>query len=364
MASDTSPKPDTDAVPPFSMTSSRGCAQWLHGTGGSLAFSTYQANKLFLIGTQAGGTRLSVFERSFPRCMGLGIGQDTIWLSSIHTLWQLKDFLDPGQVHQDHDALYVPLKGHTTGDIDIHDVHVRADGTPLFVATKFNCLATLAEDASFQPVWMPPWIDRVAAEDRCHLNGMAVVDDQPAYVSAVGASNVVGGWREHKRTGGMVLDVATGKPVATGLSMPHSPRVYRDRLWVIQSGTGEFGWIDRASGRFEPLCFLQGFARGLCFHENYAIIGVSKPRAERTFSGLALNDRLDREGVSAKCYIAVIDLKTGDQVHAIEMEGPVQELYDVQFIPGKRRPMALGFKTNDICFTVRPGAFHKPGTAR
>ena len=137
--------------------------------------------------------------------------------------------------------------------------------------------------------------------------------------------------------------------------MPHSPRLHDGVLYILQSGTGEFGRVDPATGRFEPLCFLPGFARGVAFLGRYAVIGVSRPRKDKTFEGLALDERLAAERRSPQCQIAVVNLDTGDVEHALEIEGPVQELYDVQALPGVRRPMAVGFRTDEIRFMVRPG---------
>jgi len=152
------------------------------------------------------------------------------------------------------------------------------------------------------------------------------------------------------------LDVASGETVARGLSMPHSPRLHRHRLWLVQSGTGEFGHVDLASGRFEPVCFLQGFARGVGFLGDYAVVGVSRPRESRTFVGLALNERLAREGVRPLCHLAVINLVTGDVEHRLTIEGVVEELYDVAVLIGVIRPSALGFRSEEIRFMVRPAA--------
>jgi uncharacterized protein (TIGR03032 family) len=341
--------------PELSFDASRLFPSWLASTGGSLAFTTYQANKLFLIGTRPEDGKISIFERTFPRCMGLGIAPNGLWMSSVHTLWNLTNFLEPGQNYQGYDAVYVPLKGHTTGDIDIHDVHLRKDGTPLFVATRFNCLATVSPTDSFQPVWKPPFIDRIASEDRCHLNGLAMEDGEAAYVTVVATTNVQAGWREHRRDGGQLIDVKTGEAIVTGLSMPHSPRVRDGKIWMIQSGTGEFGYVDKDAGKFVPTTFLQGFARGLSFSGDHALIGVSRPRKDRTFEGLELSERLTKEGVSSKSMIAIVNLNTGDVEHTLEIHGVVQELYDVAHISGIKRPQALGFKTDDIRFMIRPG---------
>ncbi|MEO1091108.1 MAG: TIGR03032 family protein [Pseudomonadota bacterium] len=336
------------------MTGSRLFTAWLAGEGASLAFTTYQAGKLFLIGLQPDG-RLSIFERTFARCMGLGVGpHEALWMASLCQLWRFENFLEPGEQKDGFDAVYVPVVGHTTGDLDVHDIHTDAAGRPVFVATRFNCLATIAERASFRPLWRPPFVDRIAAEDRCHLNGFAMRDGAPAYATCVAATNVAEGWREHRRDGGRVLDVASGESVAAGLSMPHSPRLHQGRLWLVQSGTGEFGHVDLASGRFQPVCFLPGFARGVAFAGDHAVIGVSLPRETATFAGLALEERLAREGVGARCQLAVVNLVTGDVEHRLAIEGVVEELYDVVVLPGLVRPMALGFRSDEIRFYVRP----------
>jgi uncharacterized protein (TIGR03032 family) len=346
---------ENQETPKLEITSSRLFMSWLSSQNASLAFTTYQAGKLFLIGTNHDGS-MSIFERTFNRSMGLSVAKGQLWLSSLYQLWRFQDFLEPGQLSDGYDALYVPVAGHTTGDIDIHDIHVKEENNPVFVATRFNCLATLGSKYSFEPVWRPHFIDRIAAEDRCHLNGMAVEDDQPRYVTCVAHSNIAEGWRDHRADGGLVIDVETNDIVSSGLSMPHSPRLYNGKLWILQAGTGEFGFIDKESGQFEAVCFLPGFARGLSFIGDYAVIGLSKPRYNKTFNGLLLNERLDSEGAQAKCAVYVINLTTGDIEHMLDIEGVVEELYDVAVIPDVKRPKALGFKSDEIRFAVRPEA--------
>ncbi len=339
--------------PKVEIMASRLFASWLASTGASLAVSTYQAGKIFLIGTKPNGG-LSIYERTFERSMGLGVGQNTLWAGTLYQLWKFDNFLDPGEISNGYDAMYVPVTGHTTGDIDIHDIHIDQDGQPTFVATRFNCIATLAERGSFSPVWRPPFIDRIAAEDRCHLNGLAFEDGKLAYATCVSTSNIVDGWRSGRDTGGVVIYTPSNEVVAAGLSMPHSPRIYRNELYVLQAGTGEFGVIDEGQGKFEPICFLPGFARGLAFIDDYAIIGLSRPRDTVSFSGLQLDKRLAQEGVPAKTALAVVNLKTGDIEHQLSFEGPITELYDVQVLPGTGRPMLHGFKSDGIRFQIRP----------
>ena len=345
----------TKEEPKLALTGTRLFVPWMSQARVSLAFTTYQAGKVFLIGTKPDGS-FSVFERTFPRSMGLGVDGQTLWLASLYQLWRFENFVEPGQTTDGFDALYVPVSGHTTGDIDIHDIHAGPGGRPIFVATLFNCLATLDERNSFVPLWMPRFIDRLAAEDRCHLNGLAMDGQRPAFVTCVGTGNVAESWRDRRRDGGVVIDVASGEVIASGLSMPHSPRLHNGALWLIQAGTGEFGRVDLASGRFQPVCFLPGFARGLAFAGDHAVVGVSRPRENRTFEGLPLNERLAAERVEPQCRICIVNLKTGDVEHQLMIEGVVQELYDVAILPGIVRPKMLGFRSDEIRFAIRPGA--------
>jgi uncharacterized protein (TIGR03032 family) len=183
------------------------------------------------------------------------------------------------------------------------------------------------------------------------LNGLALDRGKVRYVTACSQTDVVDGWREQRHCGGCVVDVASGDIVAQGLSMPHSPRLYRDRLWLVDSGHGHFGYVDLKHGRFEPVAFCPGYARGLCFASDFALVGLSKPR-KSTFTGLPLDRRLDEQKASARCGIHVIDLRTGNVVHWLCIEGVVQELYDVIVLAGVVRPKALGFKTEEIRYNV------------
>jgi uncharacterized protein (TIGR03032 family) len=343
------PAPPTE--PRCDVGGSRYFAAWMAEQRVGLAFTTYQAGKLFLVGQHPDG-RLAAVERTFNRCMGLWAGGQTLWLSSLYQLWRFENFLAPGHSYQGADRVYVPKVGHTTGDLDAHDVAVEDSGRVVFVATRFNCLATLSDRLSFKPLWRPPFISKLAAEDRCHLNGLALVDGKARYVTAVSQTDVVDGWRERRADGGCVVDVTDNRTVAAGLSMPHSPRFYQGKLWVLNSGTGYFGGIDLARGAFEPIAFCPGYLRGLAFIGDYAVLGLSKARHDKTFTGLALQESLDKRGAQAQCGLHVINLRTGDTEHFLRVEGIVEEIYDVVVLPGTVRPVALGFKTQEIQQTI------------
>jgi uncharacterized protein (TIGR03032 family) len=347
--------PAPSSEPWLEVSASRNLTDWLAEQRISLAFTTYQTGKLFLVGRHVSG-QLAVFERTFNRCMGLWADGQTLWINTLYQLWRFENVLLPGALHQGCDRLYVPKVGHTTGDLDVHDIAVEASGRVVFVNTKFGCLATMSDRASFTPLWQPPFLSKLAAEDRCHLNGLALADGRARYVSMVSTSDVSDGWRDFRRTGGCVLEVPSGRSVVTGLSMPHSPRVYRDRLWLLNSGAGFFGSVDEKRGAFEPMTFCPGYLRGLAFVGDYAIVGLSRPRHDKTFGGLALDETLASRGAEARCGLQVIDLNSGDVVHWLRLEGMVSELYDVVVLPGVVRPMALGFKTDEIQRLLTVGA--------
>ncbi len=359
-------------TPALQIQASRHFTAWLAEAGIGLAFTTYQSGKLFLLGLQPDG-RLAVFERTFNRAMGLAVhesarGGRQLYLSTLFQLWRFDDILNPGQTHQGHDRLYVPRLAWTTGDLDIHDVAMLApDGpgptpgepTPVFVNTLFSCLATPDTASSFRPLWQPPFISRLAAEDRCHLNGLAMASGRPAFVTAVARSDTADGWRDHRAKGGIVIDVATGETVATNLAMPHSPRLHDagdgEKLYLLDSGTGRFGTIDQASGRFTEIAFCPGYARGLALHGSFAVIGLSRPRDNKTFEGLPLDEALAAKGTTPRCGLLVVDLTTGEIPHWLRLEGVVEELYDTAILPNTRRPMALGLKTDEIRRTISIG---------
>lgn len=339
--------PTPPAKPSFELMTSRNFQSWLISQKASIAFTTYQVGKVFMLGTNPNG-KIHLTERTFPRCMGLGGNTQTLWMSSRYQVWRFENSLQPGQVYNQYDRIYIPQMAYTTGDLDIHDIIMQPDGKPVFVNTLFSCLATVSDTHSFRPIWKPPFISQLAPEDRCHLNGMAAIDGQPAYVTAVGRSDASDGWRDHRRSGGILMDVRTNEVVCQGLSMPHSPRWYRDRLWLLEAGTGFFGYVDLKTGKFEQVCFCPGFLRGLTFIGDYALVGMSGIRENRTFSDLALDQNLADRNVSARCGIQVINLNTGTADHWIRMEGIVQELYDVKALPQVIRPLLIGVQKDEI----------------
>jgi uncharacterized protein (TIGR03032 family) len=330
------------------LVASDGLAGWLAQEQVSLVFGTPPA-KLWLVGLDEAGD-LAVFDRQLDKVMGLAsTDSNTLWLATRYEIWRFENVLSPGELTDDgHDRLFVPRQMYPTGDVNAHDLSLDGDGRDLWVNTRFGCLASVDEASSFVPRWWPSFLPEPLPGDRCHLNGLAMRDGQAGWVTCVSPVSVVDQWRSGRADQGVVLDVASGEVVADGLSMPHSPRWDGQRLWVANAGRGELGVVDLERGGFEAVAVAPGFLRGLCLVGHYAVVGSSRPRRGDIYSGLPLDDRLERSGEEPRLGLFVVDTITGEVVEWLLVEGPVRELFDVLALPGVRRPMAIGLFTDEI----------------
>lgn len=357
------------ADPGYSM--SGGLVARLRALGVGLAVTSYQSGLLYMLGRNPDTGGLNVHQTPILRPMGLAPAPDgSLVLAAGFHLIRFVNALAPNQrANAIFDVCYVPRTVNITGELDAHDVGLDAAGKPVFVNTRFNCLATVSDHYSFAEVWRPPFVSALVDEDRCHLNGLAMRDGEPAYVTAVSRSDTIDGWRDRRADGGVVVDVATGEVVCGGLSMPHSPRLHNGRLWLLNSGTGEFGFVDLPKnggiGRFEPVAFCPGFLRGLAFAGRYAFVGLSRPRYKR-FEGLALEGRLKAADSEPWCGVQVIDLDQGSCVDWFRIDSAVAELYDLAVIPDAACPMAVSPGSPEAASVVShaPGSSHAPTTGR
>jgi uncharacterized protein (TIGR03032 family) len=324
--------------------SSEGFVSFLHDENIAIALTSFETGRLFLVGCTATG-ELSVDVQAFRKPTGLCTAGEAVVVGTLGHVYRLENILRPGQrLDGTYSHCYVPRVGHLTGVLDVHDVCVTREGDPMFVATRYNCLAMTSAVHGFKPVWRPTFISELVGEDRCHLNGLAMREGAPAYATAVSASNTYDGWRDRLADGGIVVDVESNEIVCEALSMPHSPRVQGDKLWVLNSGTGELGYVDgveRTVGRFQPIAFCPGFVRGLAFHRHYAVVGVSRPRYDDSFAGLPLQRRLRHAGEEAWCGIQIIDTASGRCAEWLRIEAAARELYDVAVLRGVPCPRAV-----------------------
>jgi uncharacterized protein (TIGR03032 family) len=304
----------------------------------SLVVSTYQAGKVILI-RQSQGT-LNTHFRAFAKPMGLAVDAARLAIGGPHMVWEYRNMPAVAQQLEPpgtHDACYLPRRIHVTGDIDIHELAWARDNTLWLVNTRFSCLCTLDADASFTPRWRPPFVSALAPQDRCHFNGLAMVDGEPTYATALGETDTPEGWRAHKADGGVLLDVPHNAVLLRGLSIPHSPRWYQGRLWVLESGQGRLGVVDVAAGTCQTVAQLPGYTRGLDFAGPLAFVGLSQVREHAVFSGIPLVERLAERA----CGVWVIHIETGQTVGFVRFEAGVQEIFAVQVLHGTRFPEVL-----------------------
>ncbi len=330
--------------------------------GISLLVSTYQAGKLVLL--RAEGDRVNTHFRDLPRPMGLAAGRDSLAVGTAREIRQYRNvpavcrrLTPPGR----HDACYLYRSAHVTGDIDIHEMgwatgspRLQRGGQPSeelwFVNSRFSCLCTHDGVHSFVPRWRPPFITALTPEDRCHLNGMAVAPDGHGnqgvrYVTALASTDTRQGWRAHKKDGGVVVDVQSNEIIARGLSMPHSPRWRQEQLWLLESGKGGLGVLDSRTGRYEQVCELPGFTRGLDFFGHFAFVGLSQVRESAVFSGIPIAERALAE---RNCGVWVVDTRTCQSVAFLRFEDAVQEVFSILVLPGQRFPEIASDDSNDL----------------
>jgi uncharacterized protein (TIGR03032 family) len=343
-------------------TADTGFLNWLSQANGSLLITTYQAGKLLLVGWNG---QVTLLAREFAKPMGVAIAGERLALTTKHELLFFANarplsysYLEtqPGR----YDALYLPRATYLTGDLHTHDLAFGQDSLWL-VNTRFSCLASLSLDFSFVPRWYPAFISELVPEDRCHLNGLAMVAGKPKYVTALGESDRVSGWRDQKATGGIVIDIETDEIVLRGLSMPHSPRWHQGKLWLLNSGLGELWQIDPATWTYEVVCVLPGFGRGLALVGDYALVGLCQIRESNLFGGLPIQSRFE----ALTCGVAVVDLRRGQQAGLLEFPSGCRELYDIQFLAGTLRPNLLcpdqeaireAFIAPEFAYWLRPSA--------
>jgi uncharacterized protein (TIGR03032 family) len=315
----------------------------LEQLGASLLVSTYQAGKLFVVGARRGELALSF--HNFEKAMGIALKRDRIAVGARNQIWSLHSAPEiaprleaPGR----YDGCFLARKSHFTGDIHGHELAWAGD-TLWVVNTLFSCLCTLHDDYSFVPRWQPPFISALAPEDRCHMNGLAMEEGEggvstPRYVTALAETDTAQGWRPNKASSGCLIHVPSGKTLARGFAMPHSPRVYQGRVWLLDSGTGRLVVVTPSTGAVEPVTELPGYTRGLALHDSFAFVGLSKIRETSTFGGLPIAQRRQE----LRCGVGIVDLRSGRLVAHLEFQSGVEEIFAVEVLPGIRFPALSG----------------------
>lgn len=304
----------------------------------SLAVTTYQAGKLVLL--RAEGNAINTHFRTFNHPMGMAADNERIALGAFMEIAEFRNMPAVAKRLEDpprHDAVFLARRGHITGAIDIHEMAWDGAGELWFVNTLFSCLCTLDTKSSFVPRWRPPFVSHYAPEDRCHLNGLAMRDGKPRYVTSLGDANTPGGWRANKRDGGLLIDLEGDRIISRSLSMPHSPRWYRDQLWVLESGRGALQRVNPETGAREDVARVPGFARGMDFLGPLAFIGLSQLRASNPFTDIPITDD-NSERLSG---VWAVNIENGNTIAFLKFTGGVEEIFAVQTLHGAQFPEIL-----------------------
>lgn len=332
------------SLSPFSLAYTPALPELLSKLGCTIVVSTYQAGKVIFL-SPLNEDKIIQLPRTFDKAMGIAIHDDQMVVACRDQVIYLKNSTQLGQFYpkkpNTYDGMFLPRMTYHTGALDVHDIDFCHDGI-YAVNTNFSCIIKIDKDHSFTPVWKPDFIQKITAGDHCHLNGMAVDRGRIKYVTAFAKTDTPRQWKENILETGVLIDYESKKVIVDGLSMPHSPRIYNGKLYVLTSGNGELVEIDRTTLSQKVICKIDGFVRGLSFYNGFAFIGLSKLRKNSsTFAHLPIASQAKKAG------IVVVHLDTGTVVGNLHYNTSVDEIYDVQILPDLIRPNILNTLTED-----------------
>ena len=348
----------TKTISPPQFNISGGFADWLKEANGSLVFTARRLGKVYTVGLDD-KDEVVFFERSYPDPTGLSVNNNTLIMADKFRIWRFENGLTPNTQHpfEGFDAVYVPEMMYRTGNQDTHELGLLKSGMIAFASTRMNCVGGCVATHAIAPLWKPSFIDSIVYEDRCHLNGLALENGMVKYITALSQTNTFEGWRDVRADGGVLIDVSNGEIILDDLSMPHSPRLHDGNLWIVNSGTGEIGIVDKANKIFTARARIPGFARGLQFIGDTAITGTSKFRESKSFQDLPLEASLKNTKQKDQCGLFVFDTLKGDILHSITVENKtIEEIYDVVFVPGVKHMMISGLNDDlsEQMITIAP----------
>ncbi|MFT4826911.1 MAG: hypothetical protein ACI9GO_000905 [Bacteroidia bacterium] len=323
----------------YKLTITEGFEQLLHTTESTLAITVYQAGKVLLINTNE-NAKINITPINYEKPMGVIAEGNNLAIATkkeLHLYANSQKLANRMKVNgKDLDNLYFPRVTYHTGDLDLHDLAYQ-NGKIIAVNTRFSCVSSFDENFSFRPIWTPPFITENTPEDRCHLNGLEIENGELKYATALGTGNTKESWRDSIKTGGMLMDIPTNKILLDNLSMPHSPRLYNDRLFLLESAKGELVEIDRNTMEKRTVVKLNGLVRGLSIVNDLAFIGISKVREKSsTFS------KLDDSVKAQYASIHIVDINHGAILGQLTFQGDIQEIYDIRLLDGVRNVGLFG----------------------
>ncbi|MGA1932839.1 TIGR03032 family protein [Arcobacter sp. YIC-464] len=353
----------------FSSTYSDNFPKILKALNISLAVTSYQSERLILVRSDEEGN-LDTNLKAFPRPMGVYVDEDRITLGTLTSVVEFrrsdevlesikkgsldntgnftkkvleKDKEEMQRLKDERekelseikkaDSLYLHRASLTTGMINIHDIAWGDEGLWV-VNSTFSCLSTLSPDSSFVARWKPPFISELVPEDRCHLNGMAMLDGKPKYVTTFNKEDTRDSWNETKIYDGTLIDVDTNEILIDGMIMPHSPKVYNGEVYVCDSGYGTVFKYNPITKERTQIVKLQGFTRGLYFYGGIMFVGTSQVRVSDMKNPMPIS----KEYNETYAGVWMINLEDNSVIGYIKFDGDVDQIYDVAIIPDSINP--------------------------
>lgn len=330
----------------FNFSASRYFTNWLIQNKCNIIISSFNTGHVLTISQK--NNNPFIYYTCLPRTMGMFYKKNKLTLSSLGNLITYDNIGEINDCnHGLFDINFKPSKSIYEPDVDIHDIVVTKQNT-FYISSLFSCICTPSKEKyTFDVYWKPPWISKIINEDRCHLNGLCCIDEKPAFVTSVSKLDITRSWSDCSgKKMGIVYDIVNNKIVCDNLSFPHSPRWHQNKLWILESGTGYFGYIE--NGEFKKKVFIPGFLRGLSFHNNYAIVTTSLDRHLENFKKFELFKNIQNKNTNSKCGVWIIDIETFAISQSLIFKGDIKELYDIVIIPDCNKSRILEINDSKI----------------
>jgi uncharacterized protein (TIGR03032 family) len=193
----------------------------------------------------------------------------------------------------------------------------------------FSCLSTLTNDGRLLNLWKPGFTSEFSEEDQCRINGVAMENGTPRYVTAMAEWNTVGDWRKPVLNPGVIIHVPGGEVLCRGLFSPAAPRVHNGRLWVLEACSGQLCHVNRQTGEVDVVETFPGYTTGLDCHAGYGFVGLSSTcgATDSATTPLAAQGNL-------WCGLAVVELATGKAVEAVKLLSGFESISSVAIVAG------------------------------
>jgi uncharacterized protein (TIGR03032 family) len=307
----------------------------------SLVITSYDCQRLIVFRNVSDNIDTLLVPVARPR--GLAIHDNKLTVATyaeILNYYRYDQLSELGHAELQADSVFLPRNSHITGEINVHDL-AWGEGGLWMVNSRFSCICTLQPDLSFKPQWWPKFLKGPTGDGAGHLNCMAMKGGKPAYATCFGAFAKGRSWRdESDLETGLLINVQTDEVVLEGLCMPHSPKLYKDKVYLCNSGHGTVICYDPQTKTTETVLEIQGFTRALTFYQDYMIVCSSKFRQSERAASLPV--ALKYQESHAGVYI--VDMSTMSIVAFCRFDGDVSQLYDVAVIERSVQPEILGLQ--------------------